>query len=271
MLLCSSLGLHDALRLAGVTLALVVLSGSTTNPWILGWQRSLDVALGVVVALVVQLLLWPSRADAELRPELGQAVGSCGQLYRGGSRGVFDRPRINPWPLMNCARRSSSGSRESGRLSRIGKTNRFPIATEDQVLMHLVRQVGEVEHHVSVVDHAAAEMGHDSYHRKLEQPLADLARVTGAAFEWLAQALISTAPHGPPPEFGHAALSSARKAYEKLRQARVGSNFGDDEILRFCTFFFSMQAVTEGLRGMIAAVALVRNFSSPAGNSEVHD
>ena len=253
VLLCSSLRLHDAVRLAGVTLALVMLSGTTTNPWTLGWQRSLDVALGIVAAVVVQLVLWPSRADMELRLELGRSVAGCKRLYEAAVTACL-QSTFQPLALEELR---ADVEQRIARVRSLVEDVRYellPNRTDDTMLIHLVSQVDAVEHHVSAVDFSAAEMEHDTYYRQIESPLKNLACATIATFDWLAKALGTDEKLGLPPDL-NAPLSAAKQAEERLRQTRTAANFGDDEILRFCTFFFSMEAVCIALRSMTAALA----------------
>ena len=49
------------LRAAGVTLALVMLSGKNTDPWVVASQRFLDVVIGIGAALLTQTVVWPLR------------------------------------------------------------------------------------------------------------------------------------------------------------------------------------------------------------------
>src|SRR6516164_10872183 len=82
LLVCSWLGLRESLRLAGVTLVLVMLSGQGASPWAVAGQRFLDVVLGILSALLTQTVVWPARAGAELRQELGRGLADCGRFYR---------------------------------------------------------------------------------------------------------------------------------------------------------------------------------------------
>jgi uncharacterized membrane protein YgaE (UPF0421/DUF939 family) len=62
ILLCGVLAwllrVGGAYRFAGITLSIVLLTPHTSGPWIVGWHRFLEVALGIAVALVVTTV-WP--------------------------------------------------------------------------------------------------------------------------------------------------------------------------------------------------------------------
>jgi uncharacterized membrane protein YgaE (UPF0421/DUF939 family) len=56
VLLCKSLGLGQSYRLACVTVAIVMLIPDVRSPWKVALYRFLEVALGIVVALVISAL-----------------------------------------------------------------------------------------------------------------------------------------------------------------------------------------------------------------------
>jgi uncharacterized membrane protein YgaE (UPF0421/DUF939 family) len=61
ILLCEALGTHTSYRIACVTAVLVMYVKAPGTPWRLGWDRFLEVALGIVVALLVALVV-PGKA-----------------------------------------------------------------------------------------------------------------------------------------------------------------------------------------------------------------
>jgi uncharacterized membrane protein YgaE (UPF0421/DUF939 family) len=66
---CSALAFDKAGRLAAVTLSIIVLVKIDNGPAQAALGRFLEVGLGIVVALVVTLLVFPpSRAKAEIKP-----------------------------------------------------------------------------------------------------------------------------------------------------------------------------------------------------------
>jgi|SRR5580704_12378556 uncharacterized membrane protein YccC len=56
VLVCESLGLGQSYRLACVTVAIVMLINNTVSPWKASSYRFLEVALGIVVALIISAL-----------------------------------------------------------------------------------------------------------------------------------------------------------------------------------------------------------------------
>jgi uncharacterized membrane protein YccC len=96
MVTCSLLGLKNSSRLAAVTVTIIMLVHRTGNGfwsnWILPMHRVFEVLLGIIVALAIATLVFPSRARARLRAGIAQEIlllsallQSIMQEFRGNS------------------------------------------------------------------------------------------------------------------------------------------------------------------------------------------
>jgi uncharacterized membrane protein YccC len=56
------LGFAGAARLAGVAVAIVMLASHPTRPWIAALHRFIEVSFGIVIAVLVSALIWPTRS-----------------------------------------------------------------------------------------------------------------------------------------------------------------------------------------------------------------
>jgi uncharacterized membrane protein YccC len=253
LLICSWLGLRESLRLAGVTLVLVMLSGQGASPWAVAGERFLDVVLGILSALLTQTFVWPARAGAELRQELGRALAVCGRLYQS----VVESCLKGSCRPQDLDERRAELRRSFLRVQvLVGDWQSEPMRQrpEDRILPALVGQIGEVRLHLLVVDRAAAAMARDTFYRKLQEPLEELAQATRDAMDWLAMAVTSPRPPDRSPVLDQA-LAAVGRQYDQLWEARESSAFATAEILRFCTFFFNLKEVTHGLRTMERVIA----------------
>jgi uncharacterized membrane protein YgaE (UPF0421/DUF939 family) len=61
--ICGLLGFADAARLAGVAVAIVMLASHPGRPWTAALHRFLEVSFGIVIAVLVSGLNWPSRSS----------------------------------------------------------------------------------------------------------------------------------------------------------------------------------------------------------------
>jgi uncharacterized membrane protein YgaE (UPF0421/DUF939 family) len=59
--ICGLLGYADAARLAGVAVAIVMLATHQGLPWTVPLHRFVEVAFGIVIAVLVSALKWPPR------------------------------------------------------------------------------------------------------------------------------------------------------------------------------------------------------------------
>jgi uncharacterized membrane protein YgaE (UPF0421/DUF939 family) len=73
VVLCTVLHLEDGLRLAAVTIAIILLVPHTGRPWVPALNRFLEVSFGIFVALLVAEFVWPSSALENLRTGLAAA------------------------------------------------------------------------------------------------------------------------------------------------------------------------------------------------------
>jgi uncharacterized membrane protein YccC len=95
MVACSLLGLKNSSRLAGVTVTVLMLVHRTSSNWRLPLHRVLEVLLGIVVALMVSTLVFPSRAKLRLRDGLEQEYLRMGALFEAVLEGFRGKPAEN--------------------------------------------------------------------------------------------------------------------------------------------------------------------------------
>jgi uncharacterized membrane protein YccC len=81
VILCSLLRLQVGLRVAATTVAIIVLISHPGRPWVPGIHRFLEVSFGIIVALVVAKVMWPSSALENLRFGLAEAYLQLNSLF----------------------------------------------------------------------------------------------------------------------------------------------------------------------------------------------
>ena len=123
IIVCGLLGLRNSSRLAGVTIAIIMLVSKDGPRLELAADRVFEVIMGIIVALVVTTLIFPDRARLRLRDGLAQEFLQLGNLFeailegfRGAPAGQFAelredaqlRLRANR-QLLEAARNEPSG------------------------------------------------------------------------------------------------------------------------------------------------------------------
>ena len=95
VVLCGLLGFRSSSRLAGVTIAIIMLVQVTGTHWTLALHRVGEVFLGIVVSLAVSTLVFPDRARLRLRDGLAQELLVLGALFEATLRGFRGVPAEN--------------------------------------------------------------------------------------------------------------------------------------------------------------------------------
>ncbi len=130
VVLCTILHLDEGLRLAAVTIAIIMLIPHAGHAWVPAVDRFLEVSFGILIALLVAEFVWPSSAQEDLRRGLAAAllqldafVAALLQRFRGENGGDLDelRERLATQTRQN-ADSQAHGRYEPTRWSASGKT-----------------------------------------------------------------------------------------------------------------------------------------------------
>jgi len=84
VMICATLNLQDSFRIASLSVAVVMLLWGlqdSLSPWVFGFFRFLDSCLGILVAVIVSHLIFPSVATAQLRSHIADILSRIQQLY----------------------------------------------------------------------------------------------------------------------------------------------------------------------------------------------
>jgi hypothetical protein len=77
IVICALLRLTDAYRIAALSVAVVMLSWAAypeSDPWAVGFFRSLDASIGIAIAIVISHLVWPEQTWLEIRTQFLKAL-----------------------------------------------------------------------------------------------------------------------------------------------------------------------------------------------------
>ncbi len=92
IVICGLLGLRNSSRLAGVTIAIIMLVHKEGSRWGLAADRVGEVLLGIIVALIVTVFVFPDRARARLQDGLAQEFLLLGNFFEAILEGFRGSP-----------------------------------------------------------------------------------------------------------------------------------------------------------------------------------
>lgn len=81
LLMCVFLRVEDSSRLAGSTVAIIMLVVRDNPVWVVALHRFTEVAVGIFMALLVSTVVWPSQARVKLRQGLAEEVHLLSELF----------------------------------------------------------------------------------------------------------------------------------------------------------------------------------------------
>jgi uncharacterized membrane protein YccC len=243
VLVCAFLGLLDSYRLAGATVAIVMLFGRADVTWIVALHRFLEVSLGVVVALLVTVFIWPSRARKNLHYGIADAIVLLHSLYLavvGRYMEGIDRP------VDELRTRAAVIVQNNENL--LKQTMYEPRLGPEQkeLLMLLMEHAHRILHAVDSLEAAARESAGDTLNRKFEPELGDLVSRIGTAMKRLADE-VRNWKFSLPGEELTLAISALETRTAEVRKARLTAAHDLDEILHFYSFFHSLRNLAREL------------------------
>ncbi|GAA6615980.1 FUSC family protein [Scytonema sp. NUACC26] len=236
----------EAAKLAGYISAIVILNYNA-SPWLYAWRRFLETLLGIVIALLVNHFIFPTSAGAELRRCLSQTLTHLEQFYAlvvdCAFTGSYDRATADELKIsINSLLQQKN---ELWKEVRQGQT-REPVETRINEAWEFL--VGRIWQHILTMEHTVLVREQDTLWQILSIELSQLARETRSAMLTLADAVTSYKSHVFLPEI-EVALTDATKRFNHLQQLKQ-EDYPINEILRFFTFFYTMEEVGRKLQRM---------------------
>ncbi|HET6418728.1 MAG TPA: FUSC family protein [Geobacteraceae bacterium] len=243
VLVCAFLGLLDSYRLASATVAIVMLFAHADVTWIVALHRFLEVSLGVVVALLVTVFIWPSRARKNLHHGIADAIVLLHSLYDAAvslyMQGI-DKPAGELRTRVSAlVQNNESLLKQTMYEPRLGPEHK-------ELLMLLMEHTHRILHAVDALEQTVRESSGDTLNRKFEPELGELAGRIGRGLVTLADEVRAWKFSLPGDELMQAVSALEAKAVE-VRGARLMTAFDLEEILHLFSFFHSLRNLAREL------------------------
>lgn len=244
VILCSLLGLRNSSRLAGVTIAIVMLVQRGGSHWTLALHRVGEVFLGIIVAVAVSTLVFPDRARLRLRDGLAQEFLLLGTFFESILQGFGAVPPANLAEIREDAlsmMRGNNGLLAAARNEPSGGPGwREGLA----MLSQFGRSVFDA---LVALEFAVRDSHEDKYAQQLEPELGRLATDIQSGFQYIAKCIHGWRFHVPPSTIdldGDIAQLEGRMA--KVRH--TGVKFSQAEILRAYAVQLHLKQIARLLR-----------------------
>jgi uncharacterized membrane protein YccC len=249
--------LRDSSRVAGITAVIVILAGHPGEPaFILGFDRFLEISVGIVTALAVSALVLPSRASKALSHGLAKIFEDVASFFAVMIEGRLheDYPERHLFSLKDRILRTLGRCREL-RLEADVEGRDSGEAAKRAMLLTRGERLFE---HVLSMDHVASEAKGQGLHRHLPGELTEVEKTC-------AQVLTSLGAHlrgaAPLPDLGplEAAVAKAREKLALMRQERAPAAYDLSEVMHFFSFVHGMLACAADARETVVRLAAMEH------------
>jgi uncharacterized membrane protein YccC len=232
---------------AGVVPVLVLLAPS--SPWRYGAYRIADILLGLASAILVSLVLWPTRAVVELRRAVGAAVADAAGMVSASLRGMVAGATEESEDLE---------ARIAARL--LAAQGLLPAARQEpltgaahDVMPFYLSDAERIFEHASLV----CEVAHSTVPRDAVQHLAHQLTALATAADRMGAALsdaITAGLVGTPATEARTALASLQQALRDLRAVDLAPLATGDSLLRLYSFVLALDAYTREVERLMLRI-----------------
>lgn len=210
---------------AGVVPVLVL--AVTGSPWRYGAYRLIDIAIGLASAILVSLLLWPSRAVTQFRQGVSGAIRDAGLLASSSLR-VLTVSGPTPDPGLEARVRNSLEAAQG--LLPAARQEPQHAAAHDLLPFYLAH-AQRIAEHARMVDELASSGIPDVAVRAMGSQAQQVASAIDAAADALAQA-VESGIVGKPLEGAEKAVRSLQGSIAGLHAVDLSALAQDDGLLR---------------------------------------
>jgi len=250
---CSAIPrLRESSRVAGITAIIVIFGGHPDIPaFVLGFDRFLEIAVGIVTALAVSLTVLPARASRALSHGLAKIFEDVASLFAVVVEGRIreDYPERHIFALKDRILRTLARCRELRREAETESRDQGENAMRAMLLFRGER----LFEHVLGMDHIAEEWRGQGLHRHLPQEMTDLEAAGAEVLTALAAHLRDGAPL-PEVDALDAAVAKARDKLGDMRRDRAPAAYDLSEVMHFFSFMHGMLACAADARETVARI-----------------
>jgi uncharacterized membrane protein YccC len=241
---CGLLGLRNSSRLAGVTIAIIMLVHKDGPRWELAADRVFEVILGIVVALAVTTFIVPDRARLRLRDGLAQEFLLLGNFFEAVLEGFRGAPASNLADLREDTQTRMRGNRQLLEAAR-NEPSGGPRESEG---LEMLSQFGRSIFDALLALQFSVEGSHeDGYALQLEQELGRLAVDIRSGFHHVASCIHKWRFDVPPTGINlEQDISDLEKRMDAVRHTGIG--FSQAEILRAYAIQLHLKQIARLLR-----------------------
>jgi uncharacterized membrane protein YccC len=241
--ICSLLRLAESQRLATVTVAIIMLTAHTASAWIVALHRFSEVALGIIVALIISLILWPNHARRTVRQGLADTLAKLRDfyhavmdVYRGGDPAPADALRTQ----LATAIKRNSGLLDNALQEAFGPMK------ERESLALLVQQVERIFHALETLEFALRDGNVDAYFRNFEPAVARLEAGVSSALDSLSKKTAARESDSQWPDLA-SSVSTLDDQAAVARRAGATQKYPLDDVLRFYFMLLSSRNLVQEL------------------------
>ena len=226
---CDLLRLAESQRLATVTVAIIMLIPATSSAWIVALHRFAEVGLGIVIALLVSLTVWPNHARRSVRQGLADTLRKLAALFQAVMNDYRGQAGI---PIEALKKDVAAAVRKNADLLQYALQEAFGPLKERERLALMVHQVERIYHAVETLEFSVRDSAADTYFRIFEDGLEQLQDTVAAALGTLAESIGATKAVVAWPDITGIIGALDERAAEERRKG-VSINYPLEEILRF--------------------------------------
>lgn len=260
--LCVLLKLKDAYRLAGVTCAIVLLV-FYASPWESAFERTLDVSIGIAVALAVTVFVLPNHARHRLAEKLGEVLLKAGELC-----GLLTTAYLTRCYRGEEVAQKRDAMKQCFRDARqlLAEARTEPGADEDALSARFTRVERVLEHVLSLDEAARASDAvpgdapverDDEFHRQAAPEIEALAVAITTTCGRAADKLVMPRSETEPAPTA-AALDKLKDRLAELRHAGASRKLPLEDVARFYMFVEALKALARDVDALMGQLDLVR-------------
>jgi len=244
--ICSLLQLKDSYRIAGLSVAIVMLSWAAhpiSSPWTVSFFRSLDSTIGILIAIIVSHLVWPEQTWMHIKNQFQKAVHLAKKSFH---ETVNIQPQKNPsmdmQELFNLLVDLHNELEDT-------KLDFFTFSSERENWLLAVQGLDSVAESIAIIRGIPKSNFVNLFDESLKQHLEAFINDSESSFEDILEICVENVPAKP-----EDLLEDQEQVFwqdlERFRNTRTTRNFSLTDVESFYSYFYHLRFISRQLRLM---------------------